>query len=79
MNVGLDLGQMFKMGTDSMSSKGADLQAKMNELSSKGNIGPEEMLPLQFEMGQYTAFMEAVSATTKSLLDMLKSLAQRSG
>ncbi len=79
MAVGLNFGQMFQSGTDSISNRGMDIQTKMNELSSKENLGPEELLPLQFEMGQYTALMEATSSVTKSITEMLKSLAQRTG
>ena len=79
MAVGLNFGQMFQSGTDSISTKGADLQAKMNEIAGKEELGPEELLPLQFEMGQYTALMEATSSVTKSITEMLKSLAQRTG
>ena len=79
MSVGLNFGQMFQSGIDSISNKGAGLQEKMNELSSKEELGPEELLPLQFEMGQYTALMEATSSVTKSITEMLKSLAQRTG
>lgn len=79
MTVGLNFGQMFQSGTDAISSKGANLQTKMNELAGKEELGPEELLPLQFEMGQYTALMEATSSVTKSITEMLKSLAQRTG
>jgi Type III secretion needle MxiH like. len=79
MSVGLNFGQMFNSGLDSISGKGAGLQAKMDELGSMGELGPEELLPLQFEMGQYTALMEATSSVTKSITEMLKSLAQRTG
>lgn len=79
MSVGLNFGQMFQSGTDSISSKGTNLQTKLSELGKKGELGPEELLPLQFEMGQYTALMEATSSVTKSITEMLKSLAQRTG
>ena len=79
MSVGLNFGQLFKSGADSISDKGAGIQAKMDELASKENVGPEELLPIQFEMGQYTALMEAASSVTKSITEMLKSLAQRTG
>lgn len=79
MAVGLNFGQMFQAGTDSIANKGASLQTKMNQLAGKEELGPEELLPLQFEMGQYTALMEATSSVTKSITEMLKSLAQRTG
>lgn len=76
---GLNFGQLFQSGTDSIADKGSGIQAKMDELASKENVGPEELLPIQFEMGQYTALMEATSSVTKSITEMLKSLAQRTG
>ncbi|MDR3175530.1 MAG: EscF/YscF/HrpA family type III secretion system needle major subunit [Desulfovibrio sp.] len=79
MTVGLNFGQMFQSGTASISNKGAELQAKMDQISGQENLGPDELLSLQFEMGQYTALMEATSTVTKSVTEMLKSLAQRTG
>lgn len=79
MAVGLNFGQLFQANTDAISSKGNEVQAKMNELTTKENVGAEDLLPLQFEMGQYTALMEATSTVAKSITDMLKSLAQRTG
>ena len=76
---GLNFGQLFQNATGSVADKGAGIQAKMNELGSKEIVGPEELLPIQFEMGQYTALMEAASSVTKSITEMLKSLAQRTG
>ncbi|HJD98155.1 EscF/YscF/HrpA family type III secretion system needle major subunit [Mailhella massiliensis] len=34
-------------------------------------------MSLQFEIGQYNTLMEALSTVTKSMTDMMKSLAQR--
>ena len=79
MSVGLNFGQLFQSSTNSITNKGADLQTRMNDLVGKENLGPEELLPLQFEMGQYTALMEATSSVTKSITEMLKSLSQRTG
>lgn len=79
MSVGLNFGQMFQSNTTAISNKGADLQSKMDTLSNSDAVGAEDLLSLQFEMGQYTALMEATSTITKSITDMLKSLAQRTG
>ena len=36
------------------------------------------MLMIQFEIGQYNAMVEMLSSISKSLTDMMKTLAQRS-
>lgn len=62
---------------DAISNRGAELEKKMNEISNGGKIDPEQMLALQFEMGQYNTLMESISTVTKSLTDSMKSIAQR--
>ena len=42
-------------------------------------IDQGQLLEMQFAMGQYNAKLEAISSMTKSIQDMLKSLAQRTG
>ncbi len=37
----------------------------------------KNMIMLQFQLGQYNAMMEAVANISKSMTDMLKSLAQK--
>lgn len=76
---GLDLGNMFKTGVDNLGDKGKALQTKMSELMQQKEVSPEQMLQVQFEMGQYNAALEALSSVTKSMTDMLKSLSQRTG
>ena len=49
----------------------------MNQISSSGEIDQAELLELQFAMGQYNAKLETISSVTKSIQDMLKTLAQR--
>ena len=70
---GLNVNELFNSGLDSISSKGKDLQAKMTEMLGK------DMMALQFEVGQYNAMLESLSSVTKSMTDMMKSLAQRTG
>ncbi len=74
-----NLGKIFSDGLGNLGSKSADLQSKMNQVLSKETIDQGEMLELQFQMGQYNAAMESLSNVTKSLTDMLKTLAQRTG
>ena len=51
----------------------------MTEMLSKDEVSPEDMMALKFEVGQYNAMLESLSSVTKSMTDMMKSLAQRTG
>ena len=68
---GLNVNELFSSGFDSISSKGKDVQTKMTEMLGQGKVEPEDMVVLQFEVGQYNAML--------SMTDMMKSLAQRTG
>lgn len=75
---GINVQNFFNNSLQSIHDKGEQLQAKMQELQNSGqNISQEQMLQLQFEMGQYNALLEAISTVTKSLTDSMKSIAQR--
>ena len=76
---GLNVNELFNSGLDSIGKKGEALQTKMNDLLSQDEVSPEDMMALQFEVGQYNARMESLSSVTKSMTDMMKSLAQRTG
>ena len=76
---GFNVSQMFENTRQGISSKGSDLNARMENLLASGEeLSNEDMISLQFEVGQYNAMMEALSTVTKSMTDMMKSLAQRS-
>lgn len=75
---GLNVNQMFENTLQGISTKGTDLNAKMAELAGGDELSNEQMISLQFEIGQYNTMMEALSTVTKSMTDMMKSLAQRS-
>lgn len=81
MNVGstggIDVGQLFQNATDGLNKEGAAIQDKMNQISASDEIDQMELLELQFAMGQYNAKLETISSVTKSIQDMLKTLAQR--
>ena len=83
MNIGsaggIDVGQLFQNATQGLDKDGQALQAKMDAISSSGEIDQMQLLEMQFAMGQYNAKLETVSSITKSIQDMLKSLAQRQG
>jgi type III secretion protein F len=75
-----DIGGLLKKALGSLAAKGAEFQTRMAQMSDKeGGITQEDMLQLQFEMGQYNSLVESVSNVTKSLTDTLKSLAQKVG
>lgn len=78
-DMGINVGQMFQNATQGLATDGKALQAKMDAISSGGEIDQTQLLELQFAMGQYNAKLETVSSITKSIQDMLKSLAQRTG
>ena len=75
--VSLNINQMFETMTNSLSTKAADLNSKMTELSQGDELSQEQMLDLQFQVGQYNAMLEMVSTVTKSLVDECKRVAQR--
>jgi type III secretion protein F len=76
---GLNLGNMFNDSMQAVSDKGKAIQKEMTDLQKQESVSPEQMLELNFKLGQYNAMLEALSTTTKSMTDMLKSLAQRAG
>jgi len=57
------------------STLSADIQAAT---SGGKELEQEELLGIQFKLGQYNATLEAASSIAKSATDMLKTLAQRS-
>lgn len=74
---GINVNDFFSQSMSSIENRGADLQKQMEAVQNGDEIGPEQMLALQFEMGQYNALVESVSTVTKSLTDSMKSIAQR--
>lgn len=76
---GINMGALFRNATAGLEKDGQALQSKIDSLSSKDKVDQKDLLEMQFAMGQYNAKLEAMSSITKSLQDMLKSLAQRTG
>ena len=78
-NTGLNVSDLMQTCFDSINKAGDTLSTQMkNLLDTKTEIGQAQMLQLQFEIGQYNAMLEMVSTVSKSLTDMMKTLAQRS-
>lgn len=61
-----------------MDQQKASLEQAIADVSN-GNSEDQQknMIMLQFQLGQYNAMVETVSNITKSMTDMLKSLAQK--
>ncbi len=76
---GLNLGNLFNTSMDAVSNRGASIEQKMTALQNAESVSPEQMAMLNFQLGQYNAMLESLSTITKSMNDMLKSLAQRAG
>ncbi len=74
---GFNFSQMFENTLQGVSNKGSELTNKMEALAKGDNLSNEQMVALQFQVGQYNAMMESLATVTKSMTDMMKSLAQR--
>jgi type III secretion protein F len=65
-------------------SRSSELGTEIGEVTSRTNsegkkieLKQEEILEMQFNIGQYNAMLEAASSIAKGTTDMLKTLAQR--
>ena len=75
-----NIGQLVNQGLSEITNRNDDIQSKMSAIMNKeGGATSEDMLTMQFEMGQYNAMIESLSNVTKSMTDTLKSLAQKTG
>ncbi len=74
---GLNINQLFNTTLNDVSKDGQKLSSRMEVLAKGENLSQEQMVQLQFEVGQYNAKIEALATVTKAMTDMLKSLAQR--
>jgi type III secretion protein F len=75
-----NIGGFLNDAMSKIGEKGETFQKRIDEMTSReGGISQEDLLQLQFDMGQYNALIESMANITKSLTDTLKSLAQKSG
>ncbi|MDR3205093.1 MAG: type III secretion protein [Deltaproteobacteria bacterium] len=78
-NIG-DLGNVFNKGINQLESMDSGLQARIDQITQGGeSISQGDYLQLNFQLGQYNAFIESLASLTKSMSDTLKSLAQKTG
>lgn len=78
-NSGLNVSELMTECFNSINTAGTDLSERIKGLIGLGDeLDQGTMLQVQFEVGQYNAMLEMVSTVSKSLTDMMKTLAQRS-
>ena len=76
---GINVNELFTTCVTDLNTYGSTLEARIKELSEDGaTIDQTDMLEVQFYIGQYNSVLEMVSTVSKSLTDMMKTLAQRS-
>ena len=73
---GVNISSLFERAMDTIATRGAEMSDKMDQMKELSN---EYMLKMQFALGQYNTLVEATSSITKSLVDEVKNVAQRSG
>ncbi len=77
-----DMSTFVSSSMETINTRGKSLQEKINSLGKNADgtdkeVGPEEMLALQFQIGQYNTLVESISTATKGVVDSMKSVAQR--
>jgi len=74
---GFNVSSMFNRTLNGVASKGQQLNAAMDNIGNGDSLSQEQLVQLQFQVGQYNTMMESLATVTKSMTDMMKSLAQR--
>jgi len=77
VNNGFNVSNMFSNMLNGVTEKGSGLTKQMDALSTGKDLTSEQLVAIQFQVGQYNTMMEALATVTKSMTDMMKSLAQR--
>jgi len=72
----ISIGNFMSRGMDKVDGMTSTLDAKMQEITAGGKeLSPQDMLALQYEMGQYQAFMTALNNTISSMQGQMKEMA----
>lgn len=75
---GLNISQLMTTCFTNVDNAGSILATNIEDIISQGTeLNQGELLKMQFQVGQYNAMLEMVSTVSKSLTDMMKTLAQR--
>lgn len=73
---GVNISRLFERAIETVQVRGQEMSDKMDSMKELSN---EDMLKMQFALGQYNTLIEATSSVTKSLVDEAKNVAQRVG
>ena len=73
---GMNLDGVMSKGMSSIDKMQTDLESKMKDMMSGGEIKNEEMIVLQYEMGKYQAYLTTLNNTVQSIQNQTKELAK---
>ena len=72
----ISINEFMSSGLKKIDSMGAALDARMDAISANGEeMSQEDLLQLQYEMGQYQALITALNSTVSSLQSQMKEMA----
>lgn len=75
---GLNVTQLMDSLFNDIDTAGTTLSQNIQGIINSGSdLNQGELLKMQFQVGQYNAMLEMASTVSKSLTDMMKTLAQR--
>lgn len=75
---GLNVTQLMDSLFNDIDTAGTILSQNIQGIiESESGLNQGELLKMQFQVGQYNAMLEMASTVSKSLTDMMKTLAQR--
>ncbi len=77
--MAVSIGGFVKEAIKSIGVRSDRLEVELDKLLATDSVSPEDMLMVNYELGQYNSMLEVTSSINKSLCDVLKSLAQRTG
>ena len=73
---GVNVNSFLTKGIDNVDGMSTKLNARMQEIASSGSeMKQEDLLMLQYEMGQYQAMMTALNNTVHSIQSQVKEMA----
>ena len=72
----INVGNFVSQGMDKIDGMAAKLEAKMQEMTASGKeMNPQDLLMLQYEMGQYQSLLTAMNNTVSSIQGQMKEMA----
>ena len=72
----ISVNDFMARGLQQIDNMGAKLDQTMNEITQQGEeLSQEDLLNLQYEMGQYNAFITAMNNTVSAIQGQLKEMA----